>query len=521
MPEIDTIKESVDYQQLVREDSIDQMLKGEFLIPDTHPDVQEIISVSGRTNLTRKESLGDRILLEGNIEYVVLYLAREEEGLVLNSVSYNDKFSNYIEGLEAEHRISCEALAKIEHIEGRIINERKISIEGVLNISAECYKNSQIDFLKDIVGVKDIQVLRKPEVIDKLVAKKEIDFSGTGTIIIGMDKPQVGKIIKTSLNIHKEDIKLNEDRVTVSCFCKVELLYRASETREVILAEEDIFISKDEEVIGVSSNMTSLGNFSLTNYDLKVREDDLGEARKIEIDVQARADFKIMDKSHMDFIDDVYSPSMNIDVKQQDTNVGIVNDKGNAEAVIKENLQVTDSSAMPSKILSTTGNATITEKKIMYGKALIDGLLNVEVIYMAEGGEKEVGKMNSEIPFNVTVDLPNSIEDAKCIAKSVIESIQGVIEGSTIAIKAIVSVEVKSISNALKKWVSSLETKEGETQGKKASIIIYVVQLGDTIWSLAKKYATTMDALVKLNNLEADENLKVGTKLLIPGRAVI
>ncbi|MNI97973.1 SpoIVD-associated factor A [compost metagenome] len=54
-----------------------------------------------------------------------------------------------------------------------------------------------------------------------------------------------------------------------------------------------------------------------------------------------------------------------------------------------------------------------------------------------------------------------------------------------------------------------------------ASIIIYVIQAGDTLWSLAKKYSTTVMDLVKLNDLDEKETLKPGCKLLIPGRAVI
>ena len=43
----------------------------------------------------------------------------------------------------------------------------------------------------------------------------------------------------------------------------------------------------------------------------------------------------------------------------------------------------------------------------------------------------------------------------------------------------------------------------------------YVVQPGDTIWCLAKKFNTTVDALKELNNLGSNK-LSVGQQLLIP-----
>ena len=43
----------------------------------------------------------------------------------------------------------------------------------------------------------------------------------------------------------------------------------------------------------------------------------------------------------------------------------------------------------------------------------------------------------------------------------------------------------------------------------------YVVQAGDSLWSIAKKFNTTVDELKKLNNLTSN-TLKIGQKLKIP-----
>ena len=43
---------------------------------------------------------------------------------------------------------------------------------------------------------------------------------------------------------------------------------------------------------------------------------------------------------------------------------------------------------------------------------------------------------------------------------------------------------------------------------------------GDTLWNLAKKYNTTIEELVKINDIENPDVIIVGQKLIIPGRAV-
>ena len=68
------------------------------------------------------------------------------------------------------------------------------------------------------------------------------------------------------------------------------------------------------------------------------------------------------------------------------------------------------------------------------------------------------------------------------------------------------------------KNITEVEESEEEKQCKKSSVTIYVVNVGDTLWELAKKYNTTMDSLIKINELEGSESLTVGKKIIIPGK---
>ena len=49
----------------------------------------------------------------------------------------------------------------------------------------------------------------------------------------------------------------------------------------------------------------------------------------------------------------------------------------------------------------------------------------------------------------------------------------------------------------------------------RAPIVAYIIKPGDTLFLIAKKYATTVDRLKAVNNIENDRNLKVGSYLII------
>ena len=59
-----------------------------------------------------------------------------------------------------------------------------------------------------------------------------------------------------------------------------------------------------------------------------------------------------------------------------------------------------------------------------------------------------------------------------------------------------------------------VDIKEAE-ELKDSGIYIYFVQPGDSLWSVAKKYNTTIDNILKFNDIEEPHILHTGDKLLI------
>lgn len=44
---------------------------------------------------------------------------------------------------------------------------------------------------------------------------------------------------------------------------------------------------------------------------------------------------------------------------------------------------------------------------------------------------------------------------------------------------------------------------------------IYIVKAGDTLWSIAKRYKTSVDKIIKTNNIMDPDKLEIGQKILI------
>ncbi|MCA1787370.1 MAG: LysM peptidoglycan-binding domain-containing protein [Desulfotignum sp.] len=68
--------------------------------------------------------------------------------------------------------------------------------------------------------------------------------------------------------------------------------------------------------------------------------------------------------------------------------------------------------------------------------------------------------------------------------------------------------------------VKSAETtpsvkKAPNVQDKKTAEVFHTVKKGETLWRIAQKYNTTVAALRKLNNLDADDDIYPGTNILV------
>ena len=58
--------------------------------------------------------------------------------------------------------------------------------------------------------------------------------------------------------------------------------------------------------------------------------------------------------------------------------------------------------------------------------------------------------------------------------------------------------------------------ENGKRAPQKYSVIIYIVKSGDTLWKIAKKFGSTVNDIVKINEIEDENNIMPGQKIFIP-----
>ena len=123
-------------------------------------------------------------------------------------------------------------------------------------------------------------------------------------------------------------------------------------------------------------------------------------------------------------------------------------------------------------------------------------------VFDEEGDLIECGKMTDNMKYHISSTL-----------EQLSISLQG---GDEIEVKAVL-VFCGFFKNLVKAEMITdvvLEPISMEEIEKRPSIIGYIVKKGDNLWSLAKRYATTVKAIEEVNHV-TEETLKEGDRLLI------
>ena len=526
MSQIDVIRDSIRYEQLPREGLTNQALKGEHLLRDSqYPDMKEVLGVDAKATVTNKEIVGDKVMVEGNLEYIVFYESKEEAIMdsqtnKIHAVVFNDKFSNYVDINNNEHNIVCNVECEIEHIEANWMNERKVGIDGILTLRWEIYKTGEFEYVKDIEGKEDIQIKKEDEKLNSVKGDKDVDLMGKSILKATIDRPEIDEILKCNMSIHKKEIKAVEGKVYIGCYCRILILYKGKDNKELEFLEDDVYLSKEEELPGVSSDMICTLDLMVAEEQHLINLDDVGESRIVNIEFAVKGNIKVYSNEKVEILKDAYSPTMNIDIEKSKKEFTLIHSIVNSEVTARETFAIENKDDRIERIIIANGEPLIKDKIVEDERVKVEGAIKVCIIYKVSGEELKYGILTGVVPFNGNVDIRGLRKDMNVVVKPCLENMDTNIEGNAVSVKATVGLATKSYCTVNKDFIKGVvEGPEGEKE-KKASVIIYVVGDGETLWDLAKKYNTTTDELERLNDINEDNQIKAGCKLIIPGRAL-
>ena len=139
-------------------------------------------------------------------------------------------------------------------------------------------------------------------------------------------------------------------------------------------------------------------------------------------------------------------------------------------------------------------------------------------VYVTSYSAEPMCSMTEQIPFRHFMDIPGVKLGMPCTVKCSADSVNFVqINNEVIEVRVVLGVYAEAMRHIEKKLLEKVEAVEGVSidYGRIPAVTIYMVQKGDTLWSIAKRYNTTVDALAKLNDIENPSRVVNGMQIMI------
>jgi len=146
--------------------------------------------------------------------------------------------------------------------------------------------------------------------------------------------------------------------------------------------------------------------------------------------------------------------------------------------------------------------------------AVLRAGVTVRAMYLDEGGVPLVAERS--VDAGCQLELP---ENCRVTAKAVcVEEVQGSIGDRGIEVRFPVDFHVEAAARVKKVCVSSakLDTETAKDTGGAPSLVLRCIGRQESAWDLAKKYNTTIAAILSANQLEGEEDIPQEKLLLIP-----
>lgn len=505
--EIDVTKQSVTINKLVNSKKEVVTIEGDMIVPDVKPDILNTIDTVGNVCIYKKEVLDGKVRFDGSINLNVIYLADTEvdttRGLT-NSLDFTQiiDVDNCRNGMELRNNIT------IKDIECKVLNGRKINTKVVLEIEVYIYSNEEINILKKVNNVEGIQTLNSNMKINNLVGTGCCKSLAKDTIYLE-EGDCLSEILKTEVKLINNEMKVSYNKVLLKADASVKIMY-LTENGEIKIISSSIPVMGFIDIANISENNILNCQYEIKNILIKP---NTAEQHSIYVEIEFEICCDVMDTVEIDLIQDMYCPTAELQFKPKEVNTMMNKQINKNMCNIRERISVPEISS--NRIYDVEITPNIINMNILNGRIVYEGELKLNFIFSSDINNG-IDTKRYILPFTFNIDNEN-INSNKTINTKIICNEDEFVITSDGMIDCKVDLEFnnETYDNGNINIIDEIEMSEQENN-LNPSMIVYIVKEGDTIWDIAKKYKTTMQDIINVNNLDNGDMIIIGQKLFIP-----
>lgn len=489
-------------------------LDEDFNVPDMKRDVQRIILSEGKIHIEDIKRVENYIRVNGQMIFKVLYVTDEGETKITSlegRIPFEEMVYTEEEPLENIFVKSVSADLSVN-----VIHSRKLNLKAVVDMKLSSDGQREEAILEDVEDSVSLYKKYEEHPILHLYTIKRDTYRIKEEITIGGTKETIGALLWSDVIQRKLDTRVGSDEIILQGEMLFFGFYESVEGK-VDWIEETIPYQGRIACYGVQDHMYHQIYPDIKDIQIDVRMDEDGEMRVLGVEATLEVRMIIYEEEKMKILDDMYSLEKKCELLREKKIFERLLMQNHSKCKIVERLSLPEIKDDILQICHSSAQVQIDNMEVEEKGIHIEGILHVNFMYVKPDDVIPFDVWQGMIPFSYLLESNETGENMNCDLLSTVEQLSiGLLGNDEIEVKAVLAIKsfmkmpvmcenIKDISY----YPANMKEQENEP-----GIIGYIVKDGDKLWDLAKKYNTTVESIMKVNDLEKKE-LKNGQKMLI------
>lgn len=504
---IDIVNEKLNVNRLISEKKQVIFVESDMIVPDSKPDVLNIINSSGVVSIYKKEVLDDKIRVDGCINGYIMYTPGSNEEFV-RGINTNIDFSEFVNVSNINKDMNIIIQSKIKSIDANVVNERKVTIKSAIELYIKIYINEEFDVINDVTNDDNsLQFLKESIKINSLIGSGKTKINCKENIKID-NTDNLAEVLSVNINNVDKDVKNSYNKILVKSDIEIKLIYLTEDNR-ISIVNSKIPAVGFIDIQGVNDNNMSDIYYQIKNIIIKPNSQ---EDHSIYVELELEVICEVFEEKQVELINDMYSISSNILLEKRNINTVLNKKMLETNKELREKINISDIEKM--KLVNVDLSYNILNVNKIQSKILYEIEMNLKFMFIDE--YKKIFFKEAKIPFDYVIsDLENGENVASNCNIEIINSDFLIEDNGNVNCNIDLKIN-DSIYETRNIDIIEKITEEEMKSDEDYSIIIYIVKKGDTLWNIAKMFGSTIDGIVRVNGLENDNKIYPGQKLYIP-----
>lgn len=490
-------------------------LDDDFIVPDTMDDVSQVLLDNGDIQIESSKIQGEKIMVKGKLVFRVLY---RKAGGGLQSLGGEVPFDESINVSDLDERDYAQISWNLEDLSTSMINSRKLSIKAMITLEARVETLYDAEAAVDIeTNDERVEVLKRNIDVAAIAVRRKDTYRIKDDIQISGNKPNIENVLWQEMKLRGVNCRPMDGKVHLDGELMVFIIYAGEgEHTPIQWVEESIPFSGDVELPEAEEEMIPAIGVRLLHRGIEMKPDYDGEMRELEVDAVLELDMKLYEEQNIELLSDMYS-----------TNREMVLDTGTAcfDRLLTKNVckcKVSEQIKLqkPERILQichSSGMVKVDETEVQDNSLHIEGVLEVSLLYLTDDDAEPIGASVEMVPFHCTVDADGINQDSVYQLNPILEQMTAVmLGGDFVEVKAVIAADLLVLQPVCEQVIAGVRVEPLDVKKlqQMPGIVGYIVQPGDSLWKIAKKFHTTVDTIMEINGL-TDQEIHPGDKLVL------